>query len=458
MKLFDLREMEHSIATDVIHPDEWQLERGSDKYCPGKWRDEFTLLTSTEKWESEVATYPSSLVKHDDVWRLYYHYAPTDKSRGYSLALAEYYADGSEKKYPCAINSEGYFSLSGVPGSCEPMQANVFKLEENLYRMYFWCHDHPATCRFLIAESPNGRNFKVTHRPAIYHYNNNEEGRSGEISEWLRTNDATTVYRMPDGTWELYTACFIFSHEGEPRFMRHDVGTGSLGAIRLVQRFTSPDGINWDSKPRLIAVPDEKDIPAQQFYGISVSPCCNGLRYGVLSHYNADEQTNDFENVISRDSIKWERHCREAALERTEGIYGLYPAHNFLTSDDGRLYLLHVKYNCTHNHKIITNGKIDPENVISSIDPLKYIIRKVNGAVITPPWRFKGKTATLPVTPGNSTKVELLDVFGEKPQELTFSRHADGIVVNLPELEVTYGRFRVSGDFEIFSGKITEFE
>ena len=97
----------------------------------------------------------------------------------------------------------------------------------------------------------------------------------------------------------------------------------------------------------------------------------------MLSHYNADEQTNDFENVISRDSIKWERHCREAALERTEGIYGLYPAHNFLTSDDGRLYLLHVKYNCTHNHKIITNGKIDPENVISSIDPLKYIIRKV---------------------------------------------------------------------------------
>ena len=70
MKLFDLREMEHSIATDVIHPDEWQLERGSDKYCPGKWRDEFTLLTATEEWESEVATFPSSLVKHDDVWRL----------------------------------------------------------------------------------------------------------------------------------------------------------------------------------------------------------------------------------------------------------------------------------------------------------------------------------------------------------------------------------------------------
>ena len=91
-------------------------------------------------------------------------------------------------------------------------------------------------------------------------------------------------------------------------------------------------------------------------------------------------------------------------------------------------------------------------------DPLKYVIRAINGSAITPPWRFKGKTATLPVTPGNSTKVELLDVFGEKPQELTFSRHADGIVVNLPELEVTYGRFRVSGDFEIFSGKITEFE
>lgn len=459
MKLFDLREMEHSVTTDVIHPDEWQLVSGSDKYVSGKWRNEFTLLTATEDWESNAAVFPVSLVKHDDVWRLYYHYVPTDGSQELSMALAEYSADGSVKKYPCAVNCDGYFSIHGLPDKAYrtyPIQANVFRLEENLYRMYFWCHNHPATCRFLIAESTNGRNFTVKYDPAIYHYNNNEEGRSGKISEWLRTNDATTVYRMPDGTWELFTACYIFSHEGEKRFMRHDVGTGSLGAIRLVQRFTSPDGINWDRKPRLIAVPDEKDIDAQQFYGLTASPYCNGLRYGVLCNYNADAQTDDFENVISRDSIHWERFDRTPSLERQEGIYGIYPAHNFLTADDGRLYLLHVKYNCTHNHKIITGGKINPANVISSVDPMKYIIREVNGSVITPPWRFKGKTATLPITPKGSIKVELLDIFGEKEREITFSQSADGIVADLPEMEVTYGRFRVSGDFEVFSGRIDE--
>ena len=457
MDLFGLREMTHTVCADVVHPFEWELAEGSDSYSAGQWRHEFDILRQSEAWESVPAAYPSSLVKHGDVWRLYYHYAPTDGSREYSLALAEYKSDGTVEKHPLAINHDGHFSLHGVPDDCSPLQANVFQTGDNSYRMYFWCHHRPFTCRFLMAESNDGRHFKLSAcEPVLYHCNNNEEGRSGKVPEWRRTNDATTVYRMPDGSWELYTACYVFSHEGEPRFMREDVGTGPIGAVRMVERFTSEDGVHWNGLPRLVAVPDGDDSPSRQFYGLNVSPYCNGLRYGVLCSYDGDAQTNDFENVVSTDSINYRRYCRECSFKREDGFFMVYPAHAFLTADDGRLFLPYTRFNHTHNGKRTTGGSIRNITGIASIDPLKYIIRKVEGSVVSPPWRFKGATATLPARSRGTLNAELLDVFGEKPQTVDFHEADGGIVASLPEMEVTYGRFRLTGSFELFSGRITE--
>lgn len=75
-------------------------------------------------------------------------------------------------------------------------------------------------------------------------------------------NDATNVYRLPDGTFEMYSVGLIKVAKDDPRYIAHDNAAGSL---RVIDRYTSTDGLDWTDRRRVL-VPDAQDPIDQQFY------------------------------------------------------------------------------------------------------------------------------------------------------------------------------------------------
>lgn len=273
---------------------------------------------------------------------------------------------------PGEPDSEEWLAIGGMPAGWNPVQVVMLRLKDGRTRLYFWAHGK-GVVRYIAADSDDGRAFRVVNAltPCLYHpvdravdgkvalelgLEHFSKRRAATVEgeklapAGLISNDATNVYQLPDGSFEMYSVGLIQVGKDDPRYAAQD---NIPGLVRVIDRLTSADGLNWDNRQRVIT-PDAKDPHDLQFYYLSVTHTERG-RVGLLGHYRLDAQTIDIEPCFSTDGIIWQREQREPWVPRdaagvTAGSYLLHAPHA-LVQHDGLWHLFYTGGNFSHNHK-----------------------------------------------------------------------------------------------------------
>ena len=163
------------------------------------------------------------------------------------------------------------------------------------------------------------------------------------------SNDATNVYQLPDGTFEMYSVGLHRVSKDDPAYVAFD---NVPGWLRVIDRYTSEDGLRFETRQRVMTR-DAGDPADQQFYYLAVTHTPKG-RVGVLGHYRVQAQTMDMEWCFSRDGVEWNRPVRSAWLPRSDKTqvdsYGVYCC-NHLVQRNGKWHLFYTGVNSAHNGK-----------------------------------------------------------------------------------------------------------
>ena len=275
-------------------------------------------------------------------------------------------------------------AIGGLPDGWQPVQGVTLRLRDGRSRLYFWAHG-PGIVRYLAADSTDGRRFAVVNAlaPCLYHPGDRAGGGEAAVAaglaRWAKkqaatvpgepsappaliSNDATNVYQLPDGSFELYTVALVSVARDDPRYAAND---NIPGLIRVIDRFTSADGLNWGNRQRVI-FPDAQDPVDLQFYYLSVTHTERG-RVGLLGHYRLGAQTLDIEPCFSSDGLTWQRPLRQAWIPRdapgtTAASYLLHAPHA-LVRHDGLWHLFYTGGNFAHNHRH-THGDAETRAVL----------------------------------------------------------------------------------------------
>lgn len=273
----------------------------------------------------------------------------------------------------------GGFPLNGTAAATQPVHV---ALPGGRHRVYFWLHDfgrppYENLCRFVAAESDDDMNYNLVNlaTPCLYQTFNDRAAQRRRAAEEGRTipadttgdqpslaphdlccNDATTVYRLADGTFEIYTASLL-PRQAEPWGV-HVPFDNAPGWRRYIVRYTSTDGLAWKLGGPVV-LPDEKDPPYLQFYYLAVHHLPDGHRIGFLGHYNVLEQSIDIELCFSKDGRAWERPCRDTPFIRRspQEIMLLTGSTPFVQADDGWAFL-YSSMNFTHRETYCTEPHI----------------------------------------------------------------------------------------------------
>lgn len=274
---------------------------------------------------------------------------------------------------PGEPDAKAELAIGGLPEGWNPVQVVTLRPKDGRTRLYFWAHGK-GVVRYIAADSTDGRAFKVVNAltPCIYHPADRAvDGKAAAEAGLARrakkkaapvegeplapgrliTNDATNVYQLPDGSFEMYTVALMEVAKDDPRYAPQD---NIPGLIRVIDRLTSADGLTWDNRQRVIT-PDAKDPHDLQFYYLAVTYTDRG-RVGLLGHYRLDAQTIDIEPCFSMDGITWQREQRTPWIARdaagvTAGSYLLHAPHA-LVRRDGLWHLFYTGGNFSHNHKV----------------------------------------------------------------------------------------------------------
>ncbi|AWO00341.1 hypothetical protein DLD77_00770 [Chitinophaga alhagiae] len=375
-------------AGDLKDADAWKKGRAIPRPCkPVKWRKKGVVLRPEEVIKGKfIQNFNSPAVPlGNGKWRIWFSAIP-EKPQTFNIGYAEG-VPGQQMDVQLAQLSEGTpgpggLSIGNLPAGWNPVQPVYIQLKNGRHRLYFWAHGK-GVVRFLAAESENGQHYTVLtpHEPCLYHpndravtftgvtasgqkvtaksdtfkRNNPKPAHEKDAPEHLICNDATTVYQLADGTFELYTVTLMGLEPGDPRWARND---NLAGFIRVIDRMVSKDGIHFTGRSRVLA-PDGNDPEDLQFYNLNVTYTDKG-RVGMLGHFRCKDQTMDIEWCYSRDGIHWERPCRNLPwIARgwpgaDQDSLCLYPATG-LVPFEGRWYLFYTGCNYTHNHKV-TDG------------------------------------------------------------------------------------------------------
>lgn len=342
--------------------------------APSAWQKHGIVLESTEPWEGNSAqsfTSPAEPLG-GGAWRLWYSIYGLPQGKG--IAYAEGVPGRAMKKVPAICSpgdpTDAPFAVGNLPADWKPVQVIHLRLLDGRHRIYFWVHG-PRVVRYLAADSADGRRYRVVapHRPVLYHPSDRaawgvtspdgllvhkEQSKERPADEPLApsrllSNDATNVYQLPDGTFEMYSVALIRVPRTDPAYMAHD---NAPGLIRVVDRYTSEDGLHFETRQRIIAR-DARDPADQQFYYLAVTHTPRG-RVGMLGHYRCQAQTMDLEWCFSRDGLSWDRPLRQAWLQRgappAPDCYGIY-GNSSLIFHDGLWHLFYTGVNDAHNHK-----------------------------------------------------------------------------------------------------------
>lgn len=263
-------------------------------------------------------------------------------------------------------------AIGGMPEGWNPVQAVTLRLKDGRTRLYFWAHGK-GIVRYLAADSTDGRAFRVVNAltPCLYHpvdravdgkvamelgLEHFSKRRAATVEgeppapAGLISNDATNVYQLPDGSFEMYSVGLIQVGKDDPRYAPQD---NIPGLLRVMDRYTSADGLAWGNRQRVLT-PDSGDPQDLQFYYLAVTHTEKG-RIGMLGHYRLDTQTIDIEACFSTDGITWQREQRKPWVTRdvptvAAGSYLLHAPHA-LVQRDGLWHLFYTGGNFAHNHK-----------------------------------------------------------------------------------------------------------
>lgn len=354
-----------------------------------EWKNGPIVLNSGKN--AMIQAFTSRIIPYSDYsWRVWYSVHYLNRKHCY-FGYAEGKFGKSFKKTGMRIsqgNASSGLNITGVPKHWNLLQPVYIMLPDGGERIYFWAHASEGICRYLLAESEDGINFHVNdiYHPCLYHPNDRavsintlntadltlychsrrrvRPAHEPEASADMISNDATNVYLQPDGTFELYTVELFPVDKNHRAYMPNDPGAGLL---RVIQRRTSIDGINW-TPGKVILEPDANDPDDLQFYYLSVTHTTAG-RIGALGYYRADRGTMDIEFCFSQDGVHWERPFRGAGIERPKGIECIY-APNSLVEKDGKYFLFHTDYNYTH-HKVLSEyarGSKSSQIAVSTIE------------------------------------------------------------------------------------------
>ncbi|HSW47118.1 MAG TPA: hypothetical protein VLM89_16260, partial [Phycisphaerae bacterium] len=240
---------------------------------PTAWRKHGIVLEAVEPWEGgEIQNFTSPAEPLDgDRWRLWY---TVHAQKFFNIAYAEGEPGGPMKRVParCTPGRPGDepFALGHLPESWKPVQVVHLHLKNGRQRIYFWAHG-PQILRFLAADSEDGRRYTVVtpNRPVLYHPNdraaNGVSSPDGvmlvkkQSSERpadeplappkLISNDATNIYQLPDGTFEMYSVALVPVPKEDPAYIEFD---NAPGLLRVVDRYTSEDGLRFETRQRVI--------------------------------------------------------------------------------------------------------------------------------------------------------------------------------------------------------------
>ena len=325
--------------------------------APEAWRKHGIILEASEPWEGvDIQNFTMRAEPlPDGAWRIWYSVA----NHGYGLAYAEGIPGKIMRKIParCSQNEpdDAPFSIGNLPEKWKPVQVTHILLPTGRHRLYFWVHG-PEVLRYLAAESEDGRRYRVLDplRPVLYHPNDRAARGAalpGEqpASPGVISNDSSMIYQLPDGTFEMYAVTLVPVPKEDPAYIAHD---NAPGLVRVVDRYTSGDGLHFETRQRIIER-DAADPVDQQFYHLSVTRTAKGC-VGMLGHYRCEAQTMDLEWCFSPDGVKWQRPLRRAWLMRSAqpapDCYGIY-ASNQLVYQDGKWHLFYTGVNSSHNGK-----------------------------------------------------------------------------------------------------------
>lgn len=306
-------------------------------------------------------------------WRVWYSVSGEKARR--NLAVAEGVPGDRMVRHVARLSSgepeDATLALGNLPEGWRPVQGVHLTLPGGTHRLYFWAHG-PGVLRYLAAESSDGRRYRVVDplRPCLYHPSDRAvDGKAAEEAglarmarkkahpapgeslapSWLISNDATNVYVLPDGRFEMYSVALLEVPMDDRRTIAHD---NAPGWIRVIDRYTSADGLSWTDRRRVLT-PDDHDPVDQQFYYLAVTHTDRG-RVGMLGHYRVQAQTMDLEWCFSLDGITWERPLRNAWIPRGRpgepDSYGIYAPHS-LVRHDQQWWLFYTGVNAAHNGK-----------------------------------------------------------------------------------------------------------
>ena len=330
---------------------------------------------------SSISNFPSSVeVSSDGVFTLYYSRIQYDGDSvkfavGRSIGVL-----GNMKQTEFSVTSQ-YVQpgkekspiIGNLPDGWMPTQVIHHQLPNGDHRIWFWTHS-PAEgiVRFLAADSVDNIVYNVVnpHKPCLWHYADRAvEDKLPELgglvynSHWgerpeyepaalpeLVCNDATTLYLLPDGTFEIYSAVLCSCPEGSPEYIPWD---NAPGKRRYIKRWISKDGLNFTPTGTVLTF-DSDDPPYLQFYYLAIRHCTNNKRQGFIGRYNVLEQTMDIEFCTSEDGVNFQRSAREPFFKRSPLELGLYTSNNPLVRYDNRDYCFYSSTNGLHNHKYCT--------------------------------------------------------------------------------------------------------
>lgn len=281
-------------------------------------------------------------------------------------------------------------AIGNLPAGWRPVQVVHVNLPDGPQRIYFWAHAE-GVVRYLAADSADGRRFTVLDplRPCLVHPADRTVDGAAAVEAGLTrraklqarpvageplatadiiSNDATNVYQLPDGSWEMYSVALVEVPKGDPRYIAHD---NVAGSVRVIDRYTSDNGLQWTDRRRVI-VPDERDPADQQFYYLSVTHTPRG-RVGLLGHYRVGDQTIDLEWCFSADGIAWQRPHRRAWLPRGDAQQldsTMLHAPHAMVQHEGKWWLFYTGGNFTHNHRHAHGGAADRAVCLATCDDI----------------------------------------------------------------------------------------
>jgi len=337
------------------------------------WVKQGVVLKQTEPWEgASISNFTSPAEPLDGGrWRIWY-------SAGNTIGVAEGVPGGKMTKSQAVLSSgessDAPLAIGNLPDDWHIGQPVHVGLNNGGHRLYFWAHHNQQSVhRYLAADSTDGRRYRVVapYRPCLYHLADRANvvpsrirkkilprpGNEPSAPPELVVSDCTTVYQLPDGSFEMYTATLLALEKNDPRWATND---NINGLIRVIDRLVSEDGLRWTGRQRVLE-PDANDPADLQFYYLAVTHTPKG-RVGMLGRYKVKDQTQDIEWCFSKDGTKWIRPFRNKAwIERSwpgenPDSFRIYPSASIVFHNE-KCWLFYTGVNTSHNGNFCHDAK-----------------------------------------------------------------------------------------------------